>query len=67
MKVIFDDYSWFVGERGFRESIDESEGCHHFRVLSSCDLLKEIVGEEIAVYLNKPKVFILNWKKMEVK
>jgi hypothetical protein len=34
---------------------------------TAMNLIAGTVGEEIAVYLNKPKVFILNWKKMEVK
>jgi hypothetical protein len=62
LKVVFDNDAWFVGVRGFKESVDECKDFHHIKVLDACISMKGLIGKEVAIHVLKPSYFILNWK-----
>lgn len=72
MKVVYPDKSWFIGQRGNKEIgliPHETRGTHHFTVLGGSPEFKELVGQEVAVPIDKVKYFVINPKneRKEVK
>ena len=63
MKVVFDSGEWFIGNRSWTQWRDESEGCHHFKIIEGTDRFRKLVGKEVAVHLSKPMYFELNYKE----
>jgi len=69
MYVTQQDGSWFIGRRGRREMglpNHESQGCHHFTVLSGDSFYNCLQGTEIAVPICTVKCFVLNYKTHEI-
>lgn len=62
MKVVFDDNSWFIGNRTIRCKLKESKGTHHFIVINGDEVFKPHIGKEVAVVIIKPKYFIMEKK-----
>ena len=58
LEAIFDDGTFILGERGFKERIDECWGTHHLRVISSSEGL--LVGREVAIPVTKPKFWVIH-------
>lgn len=66
MKIVYPDGSWFVGNRN-RKAIGfpfnhETNGTHHFFVVSGSDEFKSFIGDELAVPVNQAKFFVLNYR-----
>jgi len=63
MQVVYEDGSWFVGERTMWDAFVESHNCHHFKVKAGSAEFLPLVGQKVAVELSKPKYFVLNVKR----
>ena len=66
MKVVFQDNSWIIGKRGWREigiPMHETKGTHHFTVIDSSDNMRDLRKREVAIPINSAKYFILNYIK----
>jgi hypothetical protein len=62
MKILYDDGQWLVGNRNWWTWNDETPGTHHYKVIDACRELKEYIGQEVAIPVQKPRLFILNYK-----
>ena len=58
LEAIFDDGTFILGERGFKERIDECWGIHHLRVISSS--FQNLKDKEVAIPITKPKFWVIH-------
>lgn len=63
VKVVYDNGIWFIGKRTWKQSLDETRGCHHFVVLDGNVHFAEVIGKEIAIHVSNPLYFELNYKE----
>jgi hypothetical protein len=62
MKVVFENGEWFIGNRDWKQWMNESKDCHHFIIIEGTDRFRKLAGKEVAVHLSKPMYFELNYK-----
>lgn len=66
MKVILNNESWFVGERGWKQTgllfNHETKGTHHFKIITGSVQFIDLVGKEVAMPIHNVLCFILDTK-----